>query len=220
MSFIAVGIGAAATIYSAHQAGEAADAAQGAANTASGIAYNQYMQEREDTKAARGAGQRAIGRMEDPEFQRDFSMADYQQDPGYQFRLAEGNKALNAAASARGMGHSGATLKSLLKYNQNFATEDYTNAYNRYNNDRTTRFNRLSALAGAGETANQQVGAASRNYAQTAGVNTMAGANAQMAGKMGQANAISGFANNAVNYFQQNNAAKAVSDSPTSKSWF
>jgi hypothetical protein len=36
-------------------------------------------------------------------FGRDFSMADYEADPGYAFRLAEGNKALERSAAARGM---------------------------------------------------------------------------------------------------------------------
>ena len=38
---------------------------------------------------------------------RDFAMSDYEADPGYAFRLAEGNKALERSAAARGMVMSG-----------------------------------------------------------------------------------------------------------------
>ena len=42
-------------------------------------------------------------------YAKDFSMADFQQDPGYAFRIAEGMKALDRTAASRGGLLSGAT---------------------------------------------------------------------------------------------------------------
>lgn len=56
---------------------------------------------------------------------------DVTKDPSYQFRMSEGMKALNAAASARGLSNSGRTLKELTRYGQDYASQEYGNAYNR-----------------------------------------------------------------------------------------
>lgn len=52
-------------------------------------------------------------------------------DPGYQFRLEEGRKALQGAAAARGSILSGGTLKALDRYNQEYASGEFGNVYNR-----------------------------------------------------------------------------------------
>lgn len=61
-----------------------------------------------------------------------FSQEDLSQDPGYQFQLAEGNKALDSRLSAMGMTGSGAALKEALKYSQGLADTTYNDAYNRW----------------------------------------------------------------------------------------
>jgi hypothetical protein len=81
----------------------------------------------------------------------------FQADPGYQFRLNQGLTGINNAMAARGMGNSGRTLKALTDYNQNFASNEYGNAYGR-------NFNRLSTLAGLGFNAAQGLGGAARAY--------------------------------------------------------
>ena len=53
------------------------------------------------------------------------------EDPGYQFRLDEGRKALERSAAAQGTLRSGATLKGLMDYGQNTASQEYQRAYNR-----------------------------------------------------------------------------------------
>ena len=65
-------------------------------------------------------------------YARDFSMQDYQQDPGYAFRLSEGMKALERSAAARGGLLSGSTMKGVQRFGQNLASEEYQNAFNRY----------------------------------------------------------------------------------------
>lgn len=53
------------------------------------------------------------------------------QDPSYQFRVDQGRKALEASASAKGTLRTGGTLKDLLHYGQQFASNEYGNIYDR-----------------------------------------------------------------------------------------
>lgn len=48
-------------------------------------------------------------------------------DPSYQFRLNEGLKALERSAAARGMLRTGNTLQDLMKYGQDYASQEYAN---------------------------------------------------------------------------------------------
>lgn len=93
--------------------------------------------------AARGQG--AFNALADGKF-----MDNYQAGPGYQFQLAEGQKAINNGAAARGMGNSGATLKALAGYSQGLANQTF-------NQDRDFEFNRLNALAGYGSNATNAI---------------------------------------------------------------
>ena len=53
------------------------------------------------------------------------------EDPGYQFRLQEGTKAIESSAAAKGMLGSGKTLKDLARYSQGLASQEFANARNR-----------------------------------------------------------------------------------------
>ena len=53
------------------------------------------------------------------------------QEPGFQFRLDQGRKALEASAAGKGILRSGGTLKDILGYGQNFASQEYGNVFNR-----------------------------------------------------------------------------------------
>lgn len=124
------------------------------------------------------------------DFNRDFTLADFQKDPGYDFRMGEGTKAVEASAAARGGLLSGRAAKELERFGQDYASGEYSNAYNRFNNDRTTRFNRLATLAGVGQTATNTGIAAGQNSANNIADLTVQRANAQAAGRVGQANAL------------------------------
>lgn len=82
---------------------------------------------------------------------------DYTQDPGYQARLAEGTNAIESSSAAKGGLLSSGTLKMLNKYSQNFASNEYGNAFNRamtaYQTDTQKQYQTGSALANAGQTA-------------------------------------------------------------------
>ena len=72
------------------------------------------------------------------------------QDPGYAFRMKEGLKAVDAQAAARGGLISGAALKASQRFGQDMASQEYQNAYNRF---QTTRQNTLApyqSLQGVG----------------------------------------------------------------------
>ena len=131
----------------------------------------------------------------DPTFgslNRSFSLADFQKDPGYQFRMDEGMRGVESSAAARGGALGGRALKELTRYGQGYASNEYGNAYNRFNNDQTQRFNRLSSLAGTGQTATTQTAQMGQQTASNVAGNQMAVGNARASGYVGQANAISG----------------------------
>lgn len=52
-------------------------------------------------------------------------------EPGYNFRLSEGAKALERSAASKGIARTGGTMKGLVDYNQNFASHEYNNVFNR-----------------------------------------------------------------------------------------
>ena len=124
-------------------------------------------------------------------YARDFSMQDFEADPGYQFRLDEGMKALNNSMAARGMGLSGANMKGALRYGQDMGSQEYQNAFNRYQVNRSNQLNPLQSLMGAGQTSantlTNEAGNLGRGLAET----QLQAGNARASGYVGQANALS-----------------------------
>jgi hypothetical protein len=86
-------------------------------------------------------------------YAKDFGMSDFTTDPGYQFRLEQGMKALNASAAAKGMGMSGANIKGATEYGQNMGSQEYTNAFNRYQTNRAAQLDPLFKLYTGGQAA-------------------------------------------------------------------
>ena len=150
-----------------------------------------------------------------------FGMQQFQQDPGYAFRLQEGMKALERSAAARGGLLSGSTLKGAQRYGQDLASQEYMNAFNRYQAERNARLNPLQSLAGVGQTATNQLGQAGQtmasnvgqalgsygqNYAQALG----AAAQARASGYIGGANALTQGLGTYLNYQQGQNFLNAM----------
>lgn len=167
---------------------DAIAAQERAARDANATQLYMYDQTRQDFAPWREAGVRALGGMEDADYMRDFTMSDFTQDPGYQFRMQEGMKAIERSAAAGGGLNSGRTMKALTQYGQNLAAQEYQNAYDRFNADRDRRFNRLGALAGVGQTAQTQVGQAGQNYANNVSANQIGLGNANAAAHIAGAN--------------------------------
>jgi hypothetical protein len=121
---------------------------------------------------------------------KDFSAADFQKDPGYEFRLAEGQKALDRSAAAKGNLFSGGTLKANDRYNQGFASNEYGNAFNRFNTNKMNRYNMLSNMAGMGQVSAGQTAQLGANTATQVGNNQMYAGNARASGYANWGNSI------------------------------
>lgn len=112
-------------------------------------------------------------------------------DPGYQFGLKQGTTAIERSAAARGGLYSGATLKALNRYGQDYGGTKFGEAFNRNQATNDSMFNRFASLAGLGQTGTSQIGAAGQNAANMAGNYGIQGANVQAAAQMNQANNLS-----------------------------
>jgi hypothetical protein len=114
------------------------------------------------------------GIREGGELVRGFTPADFTTDPGYAFRLAEGQKTLDRQAAARGGLISGGALKAAQRYGQEMGSQEFGNAYNRFRETQGLRRNALAGVAGYGPTAASSINAAGQSYATGAG-NIMTG---------------------------------------------
>lgn len=190
----------------------------------------QAYQERKDAQARldnepwRAAGANALGQLTQGmasggELTRNFTMGDFQADPGYAFRQAEGQKAITNSAAARGGLLSGAAAKAMARYSQGLASAEFGSAYNRFNGDRDQKYNKLASLAGVGQVAanqngqnamqvGQNVSAGMMNTAQQNGNNMMGASNARASSYMAQGNALTGVINNGLSAWNQYNASK------------
>ncbi|MAI17150.1 MAG: hypothetical protein CBC71_06320 [Rhodobacteraceae bacterium TMED111] len=106
-----------------------------------------------------------------------FDLDKFEEDPGYQFRQDEANKALERQMAAQGvtLGGGGAGVVSPQAYramqelNQGLASQEYSNAYNRYNADNMNTYNMLMGAAGMGQGSTAQMAAGGQNYATNVG---------------------------------------------------
>jgi hypothetical protein len=121
---------------------------------------------------------------------RDFGMSDFQADPGYAFRLSEGQQALDRSAAARGGLISGGALKAATRYGQDMGSQEYQNAFNRYQTNRSNQLQPLGNLMASGQAAASNQGVAAGNYGTNAGQAYMAGGQATAAGQLGVGNTI------------------------------
>ena len=151
-------------------------------------------------------------------YTRDFGMSDFTTDPGYSFRLAEGQKALDRAAAARGGLISGGALKAAQRYGQDFASNEFTNAFNRYQTNRANQLQPLQSLMGAGQTATNTMGNAAANYGTNAGNLVTSGGAARASGYVGGANALTSGLGQYMNYTQNQNLLNRLMPQPTGPS--
>lgn len=124
---------------------------------------------------------------------KSFSAQDLANDPvynsGLQFGLDQGTGAINQRALQSGGYDSGATLKALSQYANDYGSTKANDSYNRYNTDQSNVYNRLAGISGAGQTATNQVQAAGTNMANQVGNSLTDQGNARSAGIIGGANA-------------------------------
>jgi hypothetical protein len=116
-------------------------------------------------------------------------MSDFEADPGYAFRMKEGLKGLDQQAAARGGLISGNALRAAQQYGQDLGSQEYQNAYNRYQTNRANVLNPLQSLLGQGQSSANTLGSAGQTYASNAGSTMMAAGNARASGYTGSADA-------------------------------
>ena len=128
-----------------------------------------------------------------------FTGADLQNDPGYKFGLDQGTQAVDRSAASKGGLYSGATLKALERYGNDYGSTKFGEAFSRDQSvqnqifqrekaNRDSQFNMLSGLAGTGQTATSQIGSLGATMAQNNGQNMIGAGNAQAAGSLAQGN--------------------------------
>jgi hypothetical protein len=170
--------GAIGSLIDGNEAGDTAASAAGAANAAAerDVALRRQMYEEgvARQKPFYEAGVNALpeylrGIGAGGELVRGFTMGDYQADPGYAFRLSEGQKALDRSAAARGGLISGGALKAATRFGQDLGSQEYSNAYNRYRDTQGLRRNALAGVVGFAPTAASSMTTSGQNYASGAG---------------------------------------------------
>jgi hypothetical protein len=179
------------SLFGANAANKAAKTQAGAADRAAELQQQQFERQVELQAPFREAGVRALPELEAASRYTPFGMEQFTADPGYGFRLAEGQKALDRQAAARGGLISGGALKAAQRYGQEMGSQEYTNAFNRYQTERQARLNPLQSLAGVGQTSVGQLGQAGQAMASGVGEAGGQAAQARASGYMGGANALS-----------------------------
>jgi hypothetical protein len=153
---------------------DAADLSSGAAARSTALQERMFEQNQANQAPYLAAGRNALGRITTGmapggEFSKSFSMDDFTADPGYGFRMSEGLKAMDRNAAARGGLISGAALKAGTRYGQDMASQEYTNAFNRYQTNRANQLQPLQSLAGIGQTTANNLANVGSNYASNVG---------------------------------------------------
>ena len=221
MMAAAIGGSALLGAYTADKAGrEQADAAERASGVqsaasryAADLQQKQYEENVSRQKPFYEAGVNALPELVQASKYTQFGPEQFQADPGYAFRLSEGQKALERSAAARGGLISGGALKAATRYGQEMGSQEYTNAFNRYQAERAARLNPLQSLTGMGQTTAAGLGSAGQTMASNVGNLGMTGAgataggmtdaaNARASGYVGTANAITGGLGQYLSYSQ------------------
>jgi hypothetical protein len=146
---------------------------------------------------------------------RDFTLDDFQKDPGYDFRLNQGTNALSRAYAGKGRFLSGAAMKGITRFGQDYASGefgkafdryqtgygnrvgDFNSAYSRYNTDRRNtmdeyqnRFARFQTNKASKLAPFQSLAGIGQTTAQSMGGDVRAAGDAAAAGRIGSNNAI------------------------------
>jgi hypothetical protein len=154
-------------------------------------------QQQQQATAAQSAAQN------DPAYgslMRNFSANDLNADPvyqsGLQFGLDEGAKGINRMAAASGSSLSGATLKALTRFGNDYGSTKANESYNRFNTNQNSLYNKLAGVSGAGQQATNQVSAAGANMANNVSNNALYAGSVRGASAIAQGNALTGAMNN------------------------
>jgi hypothetical protein len=148
---------------------DAANATAAATNRATALQQRMYEEGVKRQKPFYDVGVNALPELVQASKYTNFGMNQFQQDPGYAFRLKEGQQALDRQAARRGGLISGNALKAAQQYGQEMGSQEYMNAFNRYQTERAARLNPLQSMTGMGQTTANTLGTAGQNMATNVG---------------------------------------------------
>jgi hypothetical protein len=146
----------------------------------------------------------------------NFTGEDLASDPGYQFGLNQGTQGIERGQASRGNFLSGAAMKEIARFNEDYAGTKFNDAYTRnlstwntnsnaYNQNRNTIYNFLTGQSTMGQNSAAQVGTNNQQTANAVGNNIMGAGNAQAAGAVAGSNALVSGINGAVNSYNSSN---------------
>jgi len=211
----------------------AASAQAGATNAATEEQRRQYDISRADLAPWRTAGTSAVQRLTDllglsgntgaqgyGDLNKTFTTADFENDPVTQLSLKYGldlgTKAIDRGAGAAGLRNSGATLKALTRFGQDYAGSKANEAYGRFTGQQDTLYNRLAGVAGTGQNATTAGVQAGQGTASTIGNLISAGGNARGAAAIAQGNTWNNALQQGANYYGQQQTLNRLLARPTS----
>ena len=187
-TIVSAGVGMYASSKASSAQESAAQSAAASSDKSLQAQLEMFYQQREDLEPWRDAGTKSVNKLLEMQ---ETGPGEFEASPGYQFRLEEGQKALERSAAAKGTLLSGGTLKAATRYGQDYATNDYDNFLRRYYN----RMTPYQSLAGVGQTAVGQSYENQPNYmtwaAQQGNAAVQAG-NAKAQGYANMSNAFTG----------------------------
>ena len=213
-------LGAGASIYGSSQA---AKAQKDAANQANATQLQMYNQQREDLAPYTEAGTEGLNALRSylgvggdtsaanyGGFNQRFGMDQFTADPGYSFRLRQGLEGLNANAAARGGLISGAALKAATNYGQQAGSQEYTNAFNRFMQQKEAERSGYSDLTRVGQASAAGQAAAAGQYGTAAATNLANAGQAQASGYVGMTNAINQGLGQGISQYQTNSLINSI----------
>jgi len=205
------------SLISSSASGKAADVQAGASRDATAAQERMFDKQVALQEPWRQAGEQALNKLTPLAMNYEkFGMNKFTEDPGYAFRLSEGQKALDRQAAARGGLISGGALKAATRYGQDMGSQEYTNAFNRYQTERAAQLQPLQSLAGVGQTSANTLTQAAGNFGAAEGANAIGAGNARASAYVGQANAMNQGLGTYLNYNQNQQMMNMLAQNRTS----
>ena len=201
MTWVAAAI-AGSSIIGGYASSKAAKEQARATDRATAAQERMFNRQIELQEPFRQAGVNALPELIEASRYTPFSMDQFQQDPGYAFRMREGLKALDRSAAARGGLLGGNQLRGVTQFGQDLASQEYGNAFNRYQSERAARLNPLQSLTGMGQSNAATMAQQAGQFGNILGQAETTKGNIRASSYMGMANALTGGLGQGLNYYQ------------------
>lgn len=174
MAWVAAGVAIGGALLGAHSSKKAASAQTQAADESVAEQRRQYDQTRTDQLPWLTAGTKALGEL-------DNAGTAFTASPDYAFRRSEGTRGIESSFAAGGMGRSGNALKALAEFNSNLAAGEFSDWWNR-----------KAGVAGVGQTAATNLGAAGAHSSALVSNSLLEKGDARASGVANSTNALLG----------------------------